>query len=176
MDDFIAQNWILGDSLVLCEIFFLYKNAKKARISGFGRYFFLSVCSKVRFGAILDFKWAIFRLVDLATLPAVLSLSLENSPPKKFPDLVPFFRRKSGELGRLKGGGGFRWSVEEEEEEVTGAEAHRKQFYGMEEEEEEEEEEGLQRVTASPPLFHPRAFAATAAPNILQSDPHTHRK
>ncbi len=65
--------------------------------------------------------------------------------------------------------------MEEEEEEVTGAEAHRKQFYGMEGEEEEEEKEGLQGVTAFP-LFHPRAFAATAAPNILQSDPNTHRK
>ncbi len=41
---------------------------RKPKFLGFGRYFFLNLCSKVRFGAIWEFKWAIFRLVDLATL------------------------------------------------------------------------------------------------------------
>ncbi len=52
MDDFIAQNWILGDILVLWAIIFLNKNAKKAQISGFGRYFPLSLCSIVRIWAL----------------------------------------------------------------------------------------------------------------------------
>ncbi len=72
MGDFIAQIKILGDILDRWAIKFVNKNSKKARILGFGRYFFLSLCSKVRFGAILDFKWAIFRLVDVATLTAGL--------------------------------------------------------------------------------------------------------
>ena len=55
MGDFISQNKILGDILVLLAIKFANKNAKKAQISGFGRYFSLGLCSKVRFWAIWDF-------------------------------------------------------------------------------------------------------------------------
>ena len=68
MGDFIAQIGNLGDILNLWAIKFVNKNALKAQISVFGRYFFLSLCSKVRFWAIWDIKWAIFGLVDLATL------------------------------------------------------------------------------------------------------------
>ena len=53
MGNFITQIKILGDILVIWAIKFVDKNAKKAQISGFGRYFPLSLCSKVRF-------WAIF--------------------------------------------------------------------------------------------------------------------
>ncbi len=60
MGDFISQNKILGDLLVPLAIKFANKNAKKAQISGFGRYFPLGLCSKVRFWAIWDFSWAIF--------------------------------------------------------------------------------------------------------------------
>ncbi len=60
MGDFIAQNKILGDILVFWAIKFVIKSALKAQILGFGQYFLLSLCSKVRFWAISDFKWAIF--------------------------------------------------------------------------------------------------------------------
>ena len=52
MGDFIPQIKILGDILVLRAIKFVSKNAKKAQILGSGRYFPLSLCSKVRFWAI----------------------------------------------------------------------------------------------------------------------------
>ena len=55
MSDFISQNKILGGILVPLAIKFANKNAKKAQISGFGRYFSLGLCSKVRFWAIWDF-------------------------------------------------------------------------------------------------------------------------
>ena len=66
-DFIIAQISDLGDILDLWAIKFVNKNALKAQISGFGRYFFLDLCSKVRF--LGDIRLQVGDIWSLSTWP-----------------------------------------------------------------------------------------------------------
>ncbi len=65
MGDAIAHFTYLGEILDILAKIFVNKNAIKAQFSGFGRNFFLVLCSKVRFGAKCGRNLG---LEDLATL------------------------------------------------------------------------------------------------------------
>ncbi len=111
MGDFIAQIKVLGNILVLWAIKFVNKNAKKAHISGFGRYISLGLCSKYVCGRYDTPSGRYLSLIDLGTLQLMQIWETHPSlhaPLPFLPRLRPCKRRERRRRRRGGGGGGGR--------------------------------------------------------------------
>ena len=79
MGDFIAQIKILSNMLVYWAIKFVYKNAKKAKNSGFGDIFSSAYVVKYAFGRYETSSGLYLGLMDLATLLRLSSVDLASA-------------------------------------------------------------------------------------------------